>query len=88
VQAREYENVAEPAVTMYSYGQPRVGNLPFSSDYGGCLSIRTFSYAMLLLPAPKCSMPQKCLRAPGNLKKRSNILPLIAEVHHFHSAAG
>ncbi|KAK9918553.1 hypothetical protein WJX75_004940 [Coccomyxa subellipsoidea] len=31
--AREYENVAEPAVTMYSYGQPRVGNLPFSSDY-------------------------------------------------------
>lgn len=41
MQAREYENVAEPAVTMYSYGQPRVGNLPFSSDYGGCLSIST-----------------------------------------------
>ncbi|EIE18845.1 alpha/beta-hydrolase [Coccomyxa subellipsoidea C-169] len=31
--ARDYGNVPEPAVTMYSFGQPRVGNLPFSSDY-------------------------------------------------------
>lgn len=34
MQAREYKNVLPPGVTMYSFGQPRVGNLPFSSDYG------------------------------------------------------
>ncbi|BDA48953.1 probable phospholipase A1 EG1, chloroplastic/mitochondrial at C-terminar half [Coccomyxa sp. Obi] len=31
--ARDYKNVPAPAVTMYSFGQPRVGNLPFSTDY-------------------------------------------------------
>lgn len=67
MQAREYENVAEPAVTMYSYGQPRVGNLPFSSDYGGCLSIKTLSL-MLFCSRLKCSRPHKKARAPGNQK--------------------
>lgn len=37
LQARDYENVPAPAVTMYSFGQPRVGNLPFSTDYGACM---------------------------------------------------
>ena len=43
LQARDYKNVPAPAVTMYSFGQPRVGNLPFSTDYGAnALSVTPF----------------------------------------------
>ena len=35
-QARSYEHVPAPAVAKYSFGQPRVGNMPFATDYGVC----------------------------------------------------
>ena len=34
MQAHEWKNVPAPRVTMVSFGQPRVGNLPFAEDYG------------------------------------------------------
>ena len=34
LQAKEWKNVPAPKVTMVSFGQPRVGNLPFARDYG------------------------------------------------------
>ena len=34
LQAKEWKNVPTPKVTMVSFGQPRVGNLPFARDYG------------------------------------------------------
>ncbi len=34
MQAKEWKNVPAPCVTMVSFGQPRVGNLPFAQDYG------------------------------------------------------
>ena len=34
LQAKEWKNVPAPKVTMVSFGQPRVGNMPFARDYG------------------------------------------------------
>lgn len=33
-QAKSYEHVPPPTISMYSFGQPRVGNIPFATDYG------------------------------------------------------
>ena len=32
---REYKKSKKPSVTCYTFGQPRVGNVNFSEDYGG-----------------------------------------------------
>lgn len=58
LQAHEWENVPAPHVTMVSFGQPRVGNLPFAEDYGALHAlmqlpelIRSLQFATL--PAPR-----------------------------------
>ena len=46
VQARSYEQVPAPAIAKYSFGQPRVGNLPFAADYGAACRQTPSSFAL------------------------------------------
>lgn len=38
LQKRDYAGEEDPKITVYSFGQPRVGNKPFASAFGNALT--------------------------------------------------
>lgn len=55
-QAQSYENVPAPAIAMYSFGQPRVGNMPFAKDFSEFVPASVVYGTQGIVPEPNLDM--------------------------------